>query len=180
MKKIFLYGTPGSGKTTIGQKIADDLDLDFFELDDIRTLAQKGKNAEDSPFLFYYTTMAWQKFGELNRETAIKGFLAVRKEMSDRALKFIKNKNMSLIAESAFLDPAKFSLLGNCFLVACKDELVHHDCFFVHRKRSDAVEKQFVAARYIDEFLIDEVRKLNIEIFDNSSQKIEDLKNLIK
>ncbi len=35
MKKIFLIGMPGSGKTTIGQKLAEKLSIPFFDLDEI-------------------------------------------------------------------------------------------------------------------------------------------------
>ena len=33
MKKIFLYGAPGSGKSTVGRLLADRLDLPFIDLD---------------------------------------------------------------------------------------------------------------------------------------------------
>ncbi len=33
--RIFLFGMPGSGKTTLGKKLSNQLDLPFFDLDDI-------------------------------------------------------------------------------------------------------------------------------------------------
>ncbi len=34
-RHIFLYGPPGSGKSTVGKSLADDLDLPFYDLDEI-------------------------------------------------------------------------------------------------------------------------------------------------
>jgi len=33
MKHIFLYGAPGSGKSSVGRLLADSLNLPFFDLD---------------------------------------------------------------------------------------------------------------------------------------------------
>ncbi len=38
--KIFLIGLPGSGKSTVGQKLADELGRPFFDLDEIISTAQ--------------------------------------------------------------------------------------------------------------------------------------------
>ncbi|MFA5927241.1 MAG: hypothetical protein WCT32_04100 [Patescibacteria group bacterium] len=173
-KNIFLYGSPGSGKTTISEALQKLLQWDYLELDKVRHSAQTGKSQKSNPFLFYYTTTAWQAFGELTNESAIKGLLEIRKALQPFVLNEIKHHDSPIIAEAAFLDPNVLLSKGSIVLVACPDTTKHHNQFFVHRPRCAESETQFKAACFIDQFLLGEAKSLGAVIYDNSAQPLEE------
>jgi len=78
-QRIFIYGVPGSGKTTIGRVLAARLGYRFVEADRVREHAQgSSPQPRQDPFLFLGTTEAWRPFGELSHRTAVEGLMAVR------------------------------------------------------------------------------------------------------
>jgi len=166
INKIFIYGVPGSGKTYISQKMADDLKLPLFEADVLKEELRRLTTKEESPFLFLGTCQAYREFGELNKDNAIKGLKAVRQALADRVNKEIDNLDKILI-EGAFLDPNLLNNNGRMILVIAPDEEEHRNQFFEHRENNDANLEEFRAARIIQEFLVDEAGDLNLEILEN-------------
>lgn len=78
-RRIFIYGVPGSGKTTIGRALATRLDYRFVEADCVRDHVQgSSPDACQDPFLALGTTEVWRLFGELSQSTAVRGLMAVR------------------------------------------------------------------------------------------------------
>lgn len=168
MKKIFLYGVPGSGKTSIAKELHKILGYKDIKLDRIRTRAQIGKTAQSDPFLFNFTTSAWRQFGELSNKNAIKGLLAVRKSMKTFIIDEIQKYAKPIIAEAAFLDPSTVDMEGQYFLIICSDKSKHYNQFFIHREKSPETDQQFEAAKYIEKFLIEEAERLGVLIIDNT------------
>jgi 2-phosphoglycerate kinase len=167
-KNIFIYGVPGSGKTTLAEALEKSLHLTNLELDEIRTEEQQGKMKESNPFLFEYTTTAWQHFAkQLTPESAVQGLLAIRSALLFPVTKVLNKHTDIVLAEAAFIDPNDLFNKGSCFLVSTPDKKQHFEQFFAHRTKSPNSEEQFMAARFIDDFLIDEAQKLNINIIKN-------------
>ncbi|HEY4474477.1 MAG TPA: AAA family ATPase [Candidatus Paceibacterota bacterium] len=165
-KKVFIYGVPGSGKTYLSQKIADELNLPLFEADTLRDELRKLTTKEESLFLFLGTSRAFSQFGELNTENVIKGLKAVREALANRVEKEIKNHD-EVVMEGAFLDPNLLKGCGRLILVVTSEEEQHRDHFFKHRENSMENVEQFKAARVIQNFLINEAKDLGVEILEN-------------
>lgn len=165
--RIFIYGVPGSGKTYISQKMADDLKLPLFEADTLKEALRKLTTKEESPFLFLGTCQAYRYFGELNNDNVVKGLKAVRQALVDRVSQEIQNHDQ-VVLEGAFLDPHVLKDIGKLVLVVTFDEEQHKNQFFQHREKSEANLEEFKSARMIQDFLIGEAKNLNIEIKENN------------
>ena len=172
--KYFIYGVPGVGKTTFASTFAKQHNYKYLELDYLRIKSQKTTIREKEPFIYEYSTEAWKKFGELSIDTAVEGFLAVRKAFQKYIALEIAQFNEDLIAEAVYIDPlvAK-TLKSKVTLIITSDEKLHYSHFFLHRDNSNEEDMQFKAARYIQSFLIKEARDLNIEIIDNNHLNIK-------
>lgn len=179
-KNIFLFGVPGSGKTTVAHELQKILGYENLELDQVRREAQIGKDEQTYPFLFNFTTSAWQKFGKLSEDSAIKGLLAIREAIQPFVLKEVKRHHRPVIAEAAFLDPSIISQMGQCFLITCPDKSQHYNQFFVHRNQSSETDLQFEAAKFIEEYLIQEAKRLDTPILVNSKNLQEIVNNIQK
>lgn len=81
MQKHFIYGVPGVGKTHYSKQLSQRLQIEVYELDQLRDKAKEEHKIEEKPFLYLGTTQAYTKFGELNCETAIQGLLAISDAM---------------------------------------------------------------------------------------------------
>ena len=167
--KHFIYGVPGVGKTTIASSFAKRHNYLYLELDFLRLKAQKLASRDEEPFIYEYSTDAWKKFGRLSNQTAIQGFLAVRKAFQKYIAHELTLHGGGYIAEVVYIDPS--TVLGpdsRVTLVVTPNEQLHYSHFFLHREHSADEDTQFKAARYIQEFLIDEATSLGVEIFENN------------
>ncbi len=165
-KKVFIYGVPGSGKTSLSQKIADDLNLPLFEADGLKDKFRKLTTKEESPFLFLGTSQAFSFFGDLNTENVIRGLKAVRVALSDVVNKEVQSHDE--VVEGAFLDPNLLKNYGKLILVITSDEKQHRNQFFKHRENNETSLEEFKAARIIQDFLINEAKNLGVEIMENN------------
>lgn len=71
--RIFVYGVPGSGKTSFTRLLAGSLGYPLIEADSLR-----GQSKESGAFERIGTTDAWKHFGDLSAESVYAGLLAVR------------------------------------------------------------------------------------------------------
>lgn len=166
--KFLLYGVPGVGKSTIASGIAERNNYIYLELDFLRPKAQEIVARDEEPFVYEYSTEAWKKFGELNKNNAVKGFLAVREAFSKYIDSELSFRGANYVAEAVYIDPSKFLKQDTKVnLVITSNEELHYSHFFLHREHSNEEDTQFKAARYIQEYLIEEAEKLDIEIIDN-------------
>src|SRR5437879_822303 len=70
--------------------------------------------------------------------------------------------------EGAFLNPTSLKKLGQVILLTTLDEKLHKKHFLKHREKLlDLRGKEFKAARMNQEFLIEEAKKLKIQIINN-------------
>lgn len=166
--KIFVYGAPGSGKTTFSEKLKADLGYPLIEADYLRsTFAQKEKTIEEDPFVYAGTKEAYKYFGELNKENVIQGLESVRQSMWPYVQKEISKYAEELIMEAAFLDPGLISSLGRTFLVVTLDEEKHRSQYFNHRAKDQLQIETFKAVRIIQDYLLKESEQYNIEVVRN-------------
>ena len=172
--KHFLYGVPGVGKSTIARQLASKYNYLYIELDNIRSKAQKRALIDEEPFIYEYSTEAWKKFGELNQDTAVKGFLAVRAAFQKYISEELNQHGPGYIAEVVYIDPNIMVEDEDTItmLVVTKDEKFHYSHFFLHRDHSQEEDNQFKAARYIQDYLVEEANKLGINILENSTEDV--------
>ncbi len=162
--RIFIYGVPGVGKTHYAKILGKELSLTVREADKVKIIARKNKPKKDYPFLYLGTCLAYRQFGELNKENAIKGLLAVRQALSEAVEAEIKEHDNAII-EGAFLDPRLVTKFGRTILLTAKDEQKHRQQFLHHREKLfDFNSDEFHSARIIQEYLIEEARQLKIEV----------------
>jgi 2-phosphoglycerate kinase len=166
--KIFIYGVPGSGKTTYSLDLKEKMDYPLVEGDTLRILAQKDKTREQDPFAYMGISGAFRKFGDLTEENVIKGLKAVRKNMVPYIQEEIEKYPNTLIFECAFLDPEQVIDKGKVLLLTKKDEKDHRKQFFAHREENEKSLEHFRAARIIQSFLVEEAKNYNIEIIENN------------
>ena len=166
--KIFIYGVPGSGKTTFSLYMKEKIGYPLVEGDELRTLAQKGTTREETPFAYMGMTGAFRKFGELTEENVIQGLKAVRKNMVPYIQEEIEKYPAELILECAFLDPERVTGKGRVILLTKQDEESHWKQFFTHREENEKSLEHFKAARIIQDYLIDEAKKYDVEIIENN------------
>ena len=166
--KIFIYGVPGSGKTTFSLDLKEKTGYPLVEGDILRTLAQQGKTKEEEPFAYMGISAAFRKFGDLTQENVIKGLKAVRKNMAQYIQEEIEKYPNELILECAFLDPQQVADKGKIILLTKSDEESHRKQFFTHREVNEKSLEHFRAARIIQDFFIKEAGNYNVEIIENN------------
>ena len=173
---IFIYGVPGSGKSTLGSLLSKELRLPFFETDTIKAIAQKEKTIKTNPYYFLHTTEAYKALGKRTPKNIIQGLLNVRKAFEDLIFeKILLFKNGGVI-EGAIFDPKKFINIGQIFLLTIPSDRKHRKQFLVHRTKESFMNGQFENARIIQEYLITEAKKFGIPILKNCS----DMNSLIQ
>lgn len=173
---IFIYGVPGSGKTTLGNLLSKELKLPFCETDTIKALAQKGKPIKTNPYYFLHTTEAYKALGKRTPKNIIQGMLNVRKAFENLIIKKILLFKNGGVIEGAIFDPKNFINKGQVFLITIPSELKHRKQFLVHRTKESFANGQFENARIIQEYLIEEAKKLDIPILKNC----KDMNSLIQ
>lgn len=167
-QRIFIYGVPGSGKTTIGQALAARLDYLFVEADCVRDHAQgRSSHARRDPFLALGTTEAWRPFGELSQSTAVRGLMAVRDALAPFVAEEIEKQRVPFVLEAAFLQPSDVRHVGPVLLIVTEDELAHENRFFEHRVRDQSNIDALRAARILQVYLMQEARQAGIGILSN-------------
>ncbi len=168
--KILIYGVPGVGKTHYAKVLGKELHLSVIEADKLRKPAQKNTSKKESPFLYLGTCLAYKQFGDLNKENAIRGLLAVRQALSAAVDAEIR-KSDDVIIEGAFLDPRLITQFGRVILLTTTDAQKHKKQFLSHPERLfDFAGREFKSARIVQEYLIEEAKKLGIEVVDNCEE----------
>jgi|SRR3989338_2510968 len=167
ISKIFIYGVPGAGKTTVSLELQSKLQYPLVEADALREIAQKEKTEREDPFVYVGTTEAFRKFGELSEDHAIKGLQAVRKSMAPYVSRKIFEYPDRLILEGAFLDPEKICEFGKLVLIITSDEQKHSSHYFEHREQNENNTKAFQAARIIQGYIFREASMYDVSIIEN-------------
>jgi 2-phosphoglycerate kinase len=165
-EKLFIYGVPGTGKTTLSKELAIDNDLDFYELDLVKKEAQKYVSKEINPFLHQGTCRAWQLLGEETIKSYICGFNEVRKSMLKYVQKIYK-RNYGVF-EGAFIDPTDTVNYGQNILLIVESESKHRNQFFTHRNIDQATVSEFEVVRIIQQHLICEADALGVRVVESS------------
>jgi 2-phosphoglycerate kinase len=166
--KIFIYGVPGAGKTTLSVALRNKLGYPLVEADHLReAVAQKAKTETEDPFAYVGTTEAFRKFGALTEENIIKGLKAVRASMAPYVAQEVAKYPGDLIMEAAFLDPHELKDLGRLVLVMTSDEEKHRWQYFEHREKNEAALETFRAARMLQDFFVEEAKELPVAIVEN-------------
>jgi 2-phosphoglycerate kinase len=180
MPKIFIFGAPGAGKTSTSRYLKLLLNYPLVEGDYIRNcIARLTKTMEEDVYLYMSTKETWRNFGVLNEENMRKGLAASRQSMKPFLDNEIAIHGENLILEAVFMDPA-YSDLGPAFLVVTPDEARHKEQFFQNRVRDENNEELFLAARVLQDILIDMAQQRNIPVITNedpgsNAQKIAKL-----
>lgn len=178
--KLFIYGAPGVGKTTLSIKLRDNLQYPLVEADYLReVIAQKEKTEQEDPFVYVGTKEAWQKFGDLTKAHVVQGLKAVRKSMAPYVSKEMSKYSDSLILEAAFLNPQELKEKGQLILVITTDEKQHRKQYFEHRKKNPDQIQSFRAARMIQGYLVEEAKKLSVAIVENNKDMLAQVKKII-
>jgi 2-phosphoglycerate kinase len=168
LQGIFIYGVPGSGKTTIGRGLAERLGYRFVEADRVRDQARDNpRGGPSAPFLVVGTTEAWGMFGDLSPSTAMRGLIAVRDALALAVANEIKQQRAPFVMEAAFLRPRDVRRVGPVLLVITEDEYDHEQHFFEHRLKERSTVESFRAARMLQDYLIQEAAKASIPILSN-------------
>lgn len=167
VSKTILYGVPGVGKSTIAKALASHTNTEYVELDAVRPAAQKQAPRSAEPFVYAFTTDAWQHFGDFSRENVTAGFQAVRQAMEKYVYAKLADKQ-SYVAEAAFINPHALTPDAMLYLITVPDAEQHYSQFFVHRPRSREEDLQFEAARFMQDFLIGEAERLGVQQIANS------------
>jgi 2-phosphoglycerate kinase len=168
-QRIFIYGAPGAGKTTLSVELKKKSGFALIEGDRLReAVAQKKKTESEDPFVYVGTTEAFRKFGALTEENVIKGLKAVRASMAPYVAEEISKYGDELIFEAAFLDPNELSNSGRLILVVTSDEEKHRKQYFEHREKNDKNQETFRAARMVQDYFLEEAKELGIEIVKNA------------
>jgi 2-phosphoglycerate kinase len=168
VNRRYIYGVPGTGKSTLAQEAARSADSEFVELDTVRPIAQAKATIQQEPFLYEYTTEAWKKFGPLNYENVVRGLIGIRQAFKPFIEQELAKYSRNVIAEAVFVDPS-----GSAILITSSDEDLHYNNFFVHRQRNNDADLQFQAARLMQDFLIQEARERGLMTIDNNGS-VED------
>lgn len=168
--KIFIYGVPGSGKTSFSLYLKEKTNYPLVEGDTLRVLAQKNKTREEEPFAYMGISGAFRKFGDLTEENVEKGLKAVRKNMASLIQLEIAKYPNTLILECAFLDPEQVISKGKIILLTKTDEEGHRKQFFAHREVNEKGLEHFKASRIIQNILLEEAKKYPVEIVENNFQ----------
>jgi len=167
VNRIYIYGVPGTGKSTLAKEVARSIHCRFVELDAVRPIAQAKVNIYQEPFLYEYTTEAWKKFGPLNYKNVVKGLVGIRQAFKPFIEQELAKYSGNVIAEAVFVEPSESAVL-----ITNSDEELHYNNFFVHRKRNKDADLQFQAARLMQDFLIQEAKEKSLTIVENRT--IED------
>ncbi|MBI5421269.1 MAG: AAA family ATPase [Parcubacteria group bacterium] len=175
-RNIILYGVPGSGKTSLGQALSEELKLFYIEADEIRKIGKQNRSLETDPFFFLPTTEAYQAIGECTGENIIKGLFGVRGAYRDLVHREVISHEEPCIIEAAFLDPIFLKNEGLEILVVVSSEEKHRQQFFTHRTEDALTERQFKNARIIQDFLIREAGQVDTTILENDG----DIKSLVE
>lgn len=166
--KIFIYGVPGSGKTTFSLDLKNKTGYPLVEGDGLKVFAQKDKTKEEDPFAYMGVSGAFRKFGDLTEENVIKGLKAVRENMVTYIQAEIEKYPNELILECAFLDPEQVINKGRVILLTKIDEQEHRKQFFANREENEKSLEHFKASRMIQDYLIKEAKNYPVEIVENN------------
>lgn len=177
--RVFIYGVPGTGKTSFSKRLGKRLRIPILEADTIKRKIRKNKPRDQFPFLYLATCKAYAIFGKLTMENAMKGMLAVRNALREAVIDEVKYRG-DLILEGAFLDPVSLKKFGKVVLLTTMDESRHRRQFLRHREKLlDITMSEFRAARMVQEYLIEEAQRLGVDILDND-RDLETLAEQIK
>jgi len=178
---IFIYGPPGSGKTTIGRALSTTLGYRFVEADRVRDQSHVAQaNPRERPFLLHGTTEAWRMFGDLSHSNAVRGLIAVRDALAPYVAEEIEQQREPFVLEAAFLRPSDVQHIGPVLLVITEDERTHENHFFEHRERDQAALEAFRAARMLQDYLTQEAEQVGSVILSNAGNVAEVLPAVIR
>lgn len=180
MSKIFIYGSPGSGKTVFSQRLEEKLHHQLIEADYLRKVAQKEKTQQEDPFVYVGTKDAWRSIGSLTKQNVLTGLFAVRKSMQPYVFKELTSHTDDLILEGSFLDPKEMKKYGKVFLLVSSIDEQYKTQYFTHRRLIEKQFEEFEAAKILREYFIEEAKKENVSIIENNGNLDELTHTFIK
>ena len=181
-KVIGIYGVFSVGKSFI----AHDLSSKFLEYDTVATdnlLAIARDLDKSDPYLQQSSYLAWKVLGDNSSENIIEGFNKYRDKLQpfiriilDRAY----NQRVDMILEGIHISPEVFQEYGSLLdarpiLITIPDRTIHwarikEKC----KDRPTLLERitpHFDTARKLQDYLIEEAKRCNVPIIENSGKK---------
>ncbi len=173
MKIILICGAPGSGKSTVAQKLAQQLEISqLIGSDTIREIARSYSTKENTPSL-YTSAILYSNDNTLQKDSLIWGFKKQAEDLRSGMLAVIRRsekENKDLILEGIHPIPG---LLNNNFIqvvLTIPSEGQHHKQLLAQGDdRSSYKIDNFKKARAFQDYLIEQAKIAEGHIIENES-----------
>ena len=187
---IFISGVPGTGKTTLAMKLAQELGIDqVVSTDTVRAVLRSVGDENKNPVLFSVSHDSWKYFGEKNAQNIWKGFTAHSKLLFPVMVYMLKKsfeEGRSIIFEGVHITPEfiqglDFPNLFSFFIIVSEDSILKDRYSMKNSFRSiphKGWEKNFDVIRFIESKILEDKKCFtrvleNKEIFDSTNKILE-------